>query len=203
MPDISEPNIVYAILGLLVPGVVITFMRSQFTTGRMQKHSDALLSYFVLSIVYWALVLPFYLKITEMEINRTGYLYLWFSIIFIGPALFGAIIGMFIKTDAMRKLLHHLRINPVHAIPSAWEWKFYNMGECLILVTLKDDTKFAGYCGKRSFFSSDPLERDLYIEKIYSLGENYEWRNEGEHGVLIKHDEVKTIEFFPVDDANT
>lgn len=203
MPEISDLESIYAILYLIVPGVIITFMRSKFTTGRMQKHSDALLSYFLLSIVYWALAFTFHPKIIEMKINGTANIYIWLVIIFIGPALFGIAIGVFVQTDAIRKIIQRLPINPVHAIPTAWDWKFYNMSECLILITLKDDTKFAGYCGKNSFFSSDPFERDLYIEKIYPLGEDNQWRNEGEHSILIKHDEVRTIEFFPVSHEDT
>jgi hypothetical protein len=52
MPDFNYPQSFSFVLALIVPGLIITFVRTQFTTGRMQKHSDAMLSYFALSAVY-------------------------------------------------------------------------------------------------------------------------------------------------------
>ena len=74
------------------------------------------------------------------------------------------------------------------------------MKEQLILVTLKDDTKFPGYCGQASFMSSDPTERDLYIEKVYKWGEDDAWIDNGAHGLWVAGSEIKTIEFFPIED---
>ena len=54
-------------------------------------------------------------------------------------------------------------------MPTAWDWKFGDTSAQWVLVTLNDDTKFAGYLGLRSFISSDPGERDIYIERIYDL----------------------------------
>lgn len=72
------------------------------------------------------------------------------------------------------------------------------MGEHLVIITLKDDTKFAGYCGRNSFMSSDPTERDLYVEKLYDWGEDDSWLDGGDHGLWVASGELKSVEFFPV-----
>ena len=66
-----------------------------------------------------------------------------------------------------------------------------------VLVTLKDGTRFAGYCGPESFMSSDPTERDMYIEQIYDLDSDDNWVNVGKKEVLIASGEIQTIEFWP------
>jgi len=198
VPDFSDPQSFVFVLALIVPGLIITFTRTQFTTGRMQRHSDALLSYFTLSAVYGAVVLPFLNWVLQgniADLLRTG---LWFLIIFVGPMAFGIVLGLIAKTEIIRRLLNKIGINPVHTMPTAWDWKFGNMREHLVLLTLKDDTRFAGYCGRDSFMSSDPSERDIYIQKIYNLGENDSWNDNGDHGLWVASDEIKTIEFFPV-----
>ncbi len=203
MPIINDPQSAYLILALVVPGLVITYVRAQFITGRMQKHTESFLSYFALSAIYGAIVIPFvdWLR-TWSETGSIGLLS-WFGLIFAGPAIFGAILGLNARTDALRRILRFLGINPVHAVPTAWDWKFGRMGEHLVIITLKDDTKFAGYCGRNSFMSSDPNERDLYVEKIYDWGENDKWLDNGEHGLWVSSGELKSVEFFPVSEKGT
>lgn len=201
MPDVSDPNNAYLVLALIVPGLIITYVRAQFITGRMQKHSDAILSYFALSAVYGAIALPIselWMKIPSEDAVGLGF---WFALIFVGPALLGAVLGLVFQTEVVRTLLGKIGINPVHVMPTAWDWKFAGMKEHLVIVTLKDDTKFAGYCGRKSFMSSDPNERDIYIEKIYDWGDDDSWNDAGEHSLLIASAEIKTVEFFPVTES--
>ena len=71
------------------------------------------------------------------------------------------------------------------------------MREQWVLVTLKDDTKYAGYCDpESSFFSSEPTERDMYIEYVYNLDDDNKWEPIPGKSVLITRGEVKTIEFW-------
>lgn len=197
MPDFTDPKSIYLILALVVPGLIITFVRAQFITGRMQKHSDAVLSYFALSTVYGAIALPIWeLFSQDMSAEPIGVGY-WFVLIFIGPVIFGAALGLSSQTGILRLLLHKIGISPIHTMPTAWDWKFGNIKENLVIVTLKDDTRFAGYCGRKSFMSSDPAERDIYVEKIYGWGEDNSWNDTGEHGLWVASGEIRTIEFFP------
>lgn len=66
------------------------------------------------------------------------------------------------------------------------------------MVKLKDGTKFAGYCGGRSFISSVPEERDIYVEESYDLSDDDEWKPRPGKSLLIAAGEISTIEFFKV-----
>jgi hypothetical protein len=198
MSEFSDQDSIYFFLIFIVPGLITLYFRSQFITGRMQTHSDAIFSYITLSMIYGAFALPFLEWMEAAALQGFKWNFLWFSLTFIGPAIFGISLGIIVRTEIFRRLLRAVKINPVHCVPTAWDWKFGNMSEHLLIVTLKDETKFAGYCGKGSFMSSDPTERDIFIEKIYKWGDDDSWKDVGEHGLWVAPGEIRSIEFFPV-----
>ncbi len=196
MPNIRSIDTVYLILAFLVPGLVITFVRAQFITGRTRAPTEAALSYLALSVVYYALTLPAVDYATTLKPIGSDKALVWFALIFVGPALFGLLLGFIAQKEIARRLLQFLGLNPVHVMPTAWDWKFGTMSEAWILATLKDGTKFAGFCGQDSFMSSDPQERDLYIERVYELDDQNAWHARSS-GVLITAGQIRTIEFWP------
>ena len=197
MPDLKSLDNLYLILGFLVPGLIVLFVRSQFVTGRRPPHAAALLSYLTVSIIYYALALP--LVDFVLSIQEPGYLkaLAWFGLVFVGPAIFGLLLGINIQQGLLRRFLRWCRLNPIHVMPTAWDWKFGGMKDEWVLVTLKDGTRFAGFCGQHSFISSDPTERDIYIQWIYDIGDNNKWSPRGDTGVLIAAGEIRTVEFWP------
>ena len=206
MPDLNLFDNPYTVVGLLVPGLIVLSVRSQFLTGRRPSHSAALLSYLTVSVIYYALALPFVdFILSFQEPGKGNVLLTWFALIFIGPALLGLLLGVNIQKNLFRRALQCCGLNLIHVIPTAWDWKFGNMTEQWVLVTLKDGTRFAGFCGGESFMSSDPSERDIYIQWTYDIDDQNNWSSRGENGVLIAAGEVQTIEFWPYnpqEDAN-
>ena len=148
------------------------------------------------SVIYYALVLPVIDLVPSIQQSSYGKALAWFALILVGPTILGLLLGVNIQTDAFRRFLQWCRLNPVHVIPTAWEWKFRGMSEQWVLVTLKDGTRFAGFCGSGSFMSSDPEERDIYIERIYDIDDDNRWIPRGEKGLLVAAGEVRTIEFW-------
>lgn len=197
MPDLKSLDNIYLILAFLVPGLLVLFVRSQFVTGRSPPPSAALLPYLTISVIYYALALPFVGLVLSIEEPGYGKALAWFSLIFIGPALLGLLLGVNIQKDLFRRCLQWCGLNPIHVMPTAWDWKFGGMANQWVLVTLKDGTRFGGFCGSESFMSSDPAERDIYIQWIYDIDDDNNWSSPGEKGVLIAAGEIKTIEFWP------
>lgn len=121
----------------------------------------------------------------------------------VGPAILGVALGIGAQLGPARWLTRKFGLNPIHPSPTAWDWRFGNIPEQWVIITLKDGTKFAGFCSVKSFFSSNPEERDLYIEKIYSWGDEDEWIDVGNKSLYVAHDvahgEISTLEFLPID----
>ena len=127
MPDLNLFDNPYMIVGLLVPGLIVLSVRSQFLTGRRPPHSAALLSYLTVSVIYYALALPFVgFILSFQESGNSDVLLTWFALIFIGPALLGLLLGVNIQKNLFHRVLQYCGLNPIHVIPTAWDWKFGN-----------------------------------------------------------------------------
>ena len=197
MSDLMFLDNIYLVLFFFVPGLIVLFVRSQFVTGTNFPHSGALLPYLAISVIYYALAFPLIDIVVAIEKPIYGKVLAWFSLVFAGPAVLGLVLGVNIQENLFRRLLQKCGLNPVHVIPTAWDWKFGGMTEQWVLVTLKDGTRFAGFCGSDSFMSSDPTERDIYIQQVYDVDDDDNWFSSGEKALLITADEVQTIEFWP------
>jgi len=199
MPNLESPENIFLVLGFLAPGFVALFIRKQFLTGRIPPQSEMVLSSLILSVIYHTLVLP--LIDWGLAIQKPGYgkPLILIALVFVGPALFGLILGLNAQKGWLRKWVSRFGLSPVHPVPTAWDWKFQNIQqEQWVLVTLKDGTVYAGHLGSGSFMSSDPNERDLYIQRIYNIGDDNIWSPIGERGVWIASGEIRAIEIWPV-----
>ena len=89
-------------------------------------------------------------------------------------------------------------LNFISQIPTAWDYKFSSFDERRwVLVTLKDGGSVAGQFGGASFASSEPDERDIYIQKVYRVKQGQPWEPiESNDGILIRGDEIRYIEFW-------
>ena len=187
---------VYLALGCLVPGMIVLFVRSQFVRGQRPHTSSAILHYFSVSIIYFAVALPFSNFWTAQPPQSISILS-WLMLIFVGPVILGILLGVNIQKDLVRRLLEQCKLKVVHSVPTAWDWKFAALNEQWVLVTLKDGTRFGGYYGPDSFASSDPKERDIYIQWIYDINDPNNWKSQGEKGVFIAAGEIQSIEIWP------
>ena len=184
--------------GLVTPGYVILFMISRFTTGRPAFASSLAVSstYYV---VVWACfdigsAVDVAQRVRDFHVN-------WqVAAIVVGvPAAIGVLTGVAVQNEWIYRLLRCVRLEPVHGIPSAWDWKFMRANSQWITVHLKNGTAILAQYEKDCFVSTDPNERDLYLSNVYTWGEDGadpvgDPRIEG---LLLKADSIDRIEFHP------
>ena len=121
-----------------------------------------------------------------------------FGLIVALPALLGFLLGVVSQKELIYRALRWIGLNPIHRILTAWDWKFSDMSGEWVLVTLKDGTRIGGLCGRDSFISSNPDERDLYIESTDPVdGGGRHSTSDERRGVWIAGGEISTIEFWP------
>ena len=102
------------------------------------------------------------------EIQRLKLDWLAIVVVVFRPAAIGIIVGLGVQKEWLYNLLRKFRLDPVHGIPSAWDWKFMSLEAQWIMVYLKDkeDPIYALY-DENCFVSTDVKERDLYLSNIY------------------------------------
>ena len=157
MVAIESTETLYLALGFVVPGLVIFYVRSMFITGRRPTHSENVLTYLVLSAVYYALTIHFIEKILAVEEPWTARAAIWVVLTIVGPALLGLLLGMSTQRQYAKRIADRLNLTLVHVIPAAWDWRFSSLprGGLFVMVTLKGDQTVAGFFGRNSFASSD------------------------------------------------
>lgn len=200
MTGIPSQADIFTTLSFLVPGFIIAKVRGQFVTGRRQRIGQELLEYATLSAFNFAIFSWLIYLLANIDWSVGVKALGWATVILIGPVVLGTVSRITAQKYWAFKLLRSrplrfIGAKPVHLVPTAWDWKFARMERQWVLVTLKDGTRFAGMCGERSFISSDPTERDLYLEQICDIDDDDTW-TPTRKSVLITHGEIRTIEFW-------
>jgi hypothetical protein len=195
---LKAPENLYLLLFLIVPGLVIVYVRSQFISGRTPSHAENVLGYLVLSLLYYSIILPLIeqaLSIREPWVARAA---VWIVLTLVGPALFGLLLGVWAQKEWAASIASKIGLSTIHVIPAAWDWRFSKMqrGGMFVMVTLTSGERVAGFFGAKSFASSDAAERDLYLEEEYDV-DGDEWKaRSAKVGILIPVKEVQYVEFW-------
>lgn len=92
----------------------------------------------------------------------------------------------------------HLRRWARHPVPMAWDYYFGRSTPCWMLFRLKNGKSIGGYFGLRSFASSYPHGRDIYIEQAWVVNDTGQFVRAvpDSAGALISFDECELVEFF-------
>lgn len=198
MPDLKSLDNIYLVLAFIVPGMIVSVVRAQFITGRTLKQSENIIFFLALSGLYYALTLPLIEMLLKSGLDGWRRGFAWIAVVILGPAILGVILGFLTQRNVGRWIAHSLRLNPVHSAPTAWDYVFpaLPMGGRYVRVTMEDGI-VTGLFGDQSFASSDPSERDIFLEEVWDLSEIGEWTPRPEKiGVLIPAKQVKFVEFW-------
>jgi len=88
--------------------------------------------------------------------------------------------------------------------PKAWDYFFDLRKPCFLLIHLNNDKLIGGYYGINSYATSFPNQGDLYLEAVYKVDENGNFKNpiEDSNGLLITKDQYEYIEIFNVPETD-
>ncbi len=198
LPNIENLTL---LLTFVVPGFVAYQGIKLFSVPNHGGGSDYLTAYVTLSalnFLVFGLLIP--------VANNSGFhvsvrFAAWGAYVFLGPFVIGIAIGTMIQRNflfwmAEKAPFTWLKVRPLSHIPTAWDWKFGQTEQEFVLVVLKDGTEFSGLLGPDSFISTDPAERDIYIQKLFELDENGDWLAT-EKSLYVGKNEIRTMEFWP------
>ncbi|NQW03684.1 MAG: hypothetical protein HQ485_06615 [Acidobacteria bacterium] len=92
----------------------------------------------------------------------------------------------------------HLRGWTRHPMPMAWDYYFGQGVPCWVLFRLKNGKSIGGFFGAKSFASSYPHGRDIYIEQSWVVDDTGHFVRAvpDSAGALVSFDECELIEFF-------
>ncbi|HEX8232366.1 MAG TPA: DUF6338 family protein [Caulobacteraceae bacterium] len=184
-------------IALLAPGMIILWVRARFLGHSTSTAlSERILAYLAISAAYFGVVSPIIgyagtaLPITRWALNALEY--------GLVPVTIGLMLAVANQWELGRRLANRIGLNPIHGIPTAWDWSFHQASSgAWLLITLKDGSEVAGLYGEQSFASTSPAERDIYLERVYARVDGGAWEPLPEdRGILLRGEEIRFVEFF-------
>lgn len=113
------------------------------------------------------------------------------AIILLAPVLWAFLFYVISK----KKWFSRFMIAPTK---SAWD-SFFAQRECYYcIVTLKNGRKVGGKYGLRSFSSTYPNPKEIYLEEVWKINKKggFKYKINQTEGILITENEIESIEFF-------
>ena len=87
-----------------------------------------------------------------------------------------------------------------HSIPYAWEYVFARGDYEYLRIRLIDGTLVIGLYASKSFSSTEPDDRDIFLEQLYDITEDSDCivliERQGSKGILIRGNQIGSIEFL-------
>jgi hypothetical protein len=198
--ELSSLQAVFYAINFLVPGFIIELTLSALLPRRDEPEKPLLVRFLTFSCVNhaiwsWLIILLIQAKfVTDHPIWSA---IAWTVIVLVSPILLGLLLGRAHQRGLIRKALQRLGFNPLHVIPTSWDWKFSETQPVWVRVTLTDGSAVCGLFGTASFASTDPRERDLYIEAVYRQNrDGHSGVVDRTDGMLIRGGSIRHIEFW-------
>lgn len=191
-------DVVFYTAIFVLPGFIMNGIISSLSPMLKPSEGILFLRSLLYSIVHCAIWSWMYKLIFRLE-RQNEYCY-WLVLVIatlITSSVLALLLGIAKQKQIARKVLTFLGIYSIHSIPCSWDYAFDRRDPSWLIVTLVDGSIIYGWFSYTSFASSDPEERDLFIEKVYSVDESGVWCEEaGIEGVYISKEQIKTIEFL-------
>jgi hypothetical protein len=193
MPDASKISDLAMLLG---PGLVILSIRSRFKEGNVPDLKDRILHYAMASTAYYAFISPLFHFEQGFIIPPLVWSYLYY---FIVPCVIAMTIVFIDQKEWLYKIAAKFDLRISHHIPAAWDYAFSHVNqETFLWIKLNSGTIYVGKFGWSSFASSNPSERDIYLQEVWNMPEDGSaWRLlEPARGVLLCGKDIQRVEIF-------
>lgn len=121
-------------------------------------------------------------------------------VLIVVPTLVGAALALLADVRSPRwlhRLLSRVGLSSSTRMAEAWNWVFSRRLPAYVRVRLSDGRMILGWYGGRSFASSDPSLRDLYLEEQWVADEGrFREPYPSTRGVWLNGSEIVSVEFF-------
>ena len=114
------------------------------------------------------------------------------------PMALGALFGLNLRRGWDRALLRRLSMPVQHPVRTGYDFAFAEGREpCFVLISFRDGHEVRGWFGENSLAASDTSRGDIYLERVYDVGEDGTWVEPNPaRAAYVSLDDVRAIEFL-------
>lgn len=195
MDGIPDTEKLKALASLLAPGLIILTVRSSVQSGPKPGFKDRIVHYAALSAIYYAVAFPLFNWKGGVEIDISLWRILQYCLV---PLAIGLILAYEAQGEWLSRLAGLAGLTLAHPTAAAWDFAFEKIESgTFVLVTLNDNLEVAGLIGASSFASSSREERDILIERVWSIDANGQWSQATPaRSILLCGKDIRHVEIF-------
>jgi len=186
-------------------GFILFSVRSRYVLGERAKPAEIIFEAIILSLINQLV----FLLLTTAVIStanwypgtsiQVGEETLFFAEVLALPAVLGALFGFNLRRGWNLALFRRLSMPVVHPTRRAYDYAFSDRDESFLIIVFKDGTNVYGFFGQDSLAASDPNRSDIFLERLYDVGDGGQWSESvPSRSALIALDDIRSIEFVPI-----
>ncbi|MHC2195062.1 hypothetical protein ACVJF1_007695 [Bradyrhizobium diazoefficiens] len=132
MGDLKDVFSLQLFFAFVVPGIIATYVRAQFLTGRIPSAKDNIFEIVVLSTIYYSVFIVLIHPLIDTIHYRLYRDAAWIALTIVGPAVFGIALGVAAQRHYFARIAARFDLSLVHVVPTAWDWCFSNLNKRLL-----------------------------------------------------------------------
>ena len=191
MADLLDVNNLGIFLILIFPGFISYKIWTLINPSLNLKISEIIYEIACYSISNLIFLLYFVIQLSKPEICDILFYLYWIIILFLGPILWPILLSKILNNKHIKK--HILNITP-----NSWDYFFKMRNPCFILIHLKNEKLIGGLYAGKSFASSYPQPKDIYLREVWKIDPSGKFLNKinNSKGLYISYDQIAYVEFF-------
>ncbi|HAF0292528.1 TPA: hypothetical protein G9C53_004922 [Salmonella enterica subsp. enterica serovar Typhimurium var. 5-] len=198
---IESLEIVFYTLLFVVPGFITDSVYRYCYPQREDTGQYTIIRYLWFTFINYILWFPLIYLILSNDFHRSHPLWSFVIsgfLVLVGPGILGFIISIIIIQGWLRKILQKFGFNPIHVIPTSWDYQFNRIENyAYVIICFIDGSTLGGLYSNQSFASSKSEERDIYLEKVYDIDTDGNWiEKDNTYGIWIASTDIRAIEFL-------
>ena len=186
----------------VIAGFVLWSVRSRYIAGERPRNAEVFLEVVVLSLVNQlvfvglsglvAALLP-----KDAAVNLSADLALLLEVLLL-PIILGIAFGVNLRRGWDRAVLRRLAMPVQNPVRTGYDFAFAERARPgFVIVTFQDGREVRGYFGTNSLASSDADRRDIFLERVYDIDQDQEWREPvPPRSAYLSLADVRSIEFL-------
>lgn len=192
-----------SILMFLIPGFISDRLMGLMVARGKRDQAELVLGTLVWSLVNYMLLSPLLLWTGERRLPPWQQILIWAVVLLGAPVLEAILIAKLLGPERLNKILTALGF-PLKFAPTSWDHVFARRQPYLVRITLTDGSRIGGLYDANSYASAHPYAEDLYLEQLWTLGEQGEFLDPVplSAGALLKRSDIRYMEFFEIKEAS-
>ena len=194
MIDLINPGNFDFFARYLLAGLIIIWIRSNYLVAKRPPLTEMVAEAVIFSLLNQLLFLTLSALLPAIPLPARS---AFFIEVLVQPVALGLFLGVSLARGWFDAAFRRLSI-PVQPVSHAYAFAFAAQdAESFVILTYSDGTEIFGYFGDNSFTAKGVDHSDIYLERLYEVGQDGRWtERQPPRGAWASLTDLRSIEFL-------